>query len=416
MSLFPLRILFLNLIFCLSSLAVNAQIFNNDADQKDTTAYSKHDTIYIFYSGKVANLKAVCPKGGLASFSWSKFDTINLTFSAPFKTETNVLSSSVSGIEKGGYKVHITNSVLDTSFIAWVFLDKLSVALEKDSKGNVPYYRCTCYYTDFFATASSPTFKYYNPKSGEPLFLNNPLTYKWWSANTNFINKSAHLRDNDPPYRDTYYYVKVTDSFGLYDTDTVLYKSIVTKADFSWTGDSVVSGKNSAPFKVTFTNNSINGLKYTWYFANIDTFRTTERTPLIRTFYQPKTYYISLVSESSELCTDTIIKEIKVDKPQIECPNVFTPGGKNPYFKISNISIRKFRIIIFSRWGKKVYEQEGENMLDWEGWDGNIGGSQASDGAYYYTLEVYTWDKAPDPTLIHTNGRYNGFFYLFRAK
>jgi len=69
-------------------------------------------------------------------------------------------------------------------------------------------------------------------------------------------------------------------------------------------------------------------------------------------------------------------------------PNVFTPNGdlQNDYFKINNVfnACTKFRsIIVFNRWGKKMFESENP---DFE-WDGKYNGEDLPEGVYYGLIE-----------------------------
>ena len=45
---------------------------------------------------------------------------------------------------------------------------------------------------------------------------------------------------------------------------------------------------------------------------------------------------------------------------------------------------KRFRAIVFSRWGKKLYEWNDPAG----GWDGRSGGSDVPDGAYYLNIEA----------------------------
>ncbi len=74
-------------------------------------------------------------------------------------------------------------------------------------------------------------------------------------------------------------------------------------------------------------------------------------------------------------------------------PNVFTPNGdnKNDFFHI-NFACRQlnFRIIIFNRWGKKMYESNNPDFK----WDGRTeDGTDASDGVYYWIMTAKSGEK-----------------------
>jgi gliding motility-associated-like protein len=66
-------------------------------------------------------------------------------------------------------------------------------------------------------------------------------------------------------------------------------------------------------------------------------------------------------------------------------PNAFTPNddGQNDVFKVEGTSIRNFHMIIFNRWGQKVYESTNIER----GWDGTLPNeSFAQEGVYTYTI------------------------------
>ncbi len=72
-------------------------------------------------------------------------------------------------------------------------------------------------------------------------------------------------------------------------------------------------------------------------------------------------------------------------------PNVFSPNedGVNDYFEIPDVELNycfytDFSIKIFTRWGKKVFEDDKVNFK----WDGKMKNSKpCSDGVYFYNIE-----------------------------
>jgi gliding motility-associated-like protein len=81
-------------------------------------------------------------------------------------------------------------------------------------------------------------------------------------------------------------------------------------------------------------------------------------------------------------------------KPAVTClgyniPDAFTPNGDghNDLFRVITADApQSFRMMIFNRWGQKVFETRDVQA----GWDGTIGGSQAMTGAYVYTIVIKT--------------------------
>ena len=67
-------------------------------------------------------------------------------------------------------------------------------------------------------------------------------------------------------------------------------------------------------------------------------------------------------------------------------PNAFTPGGKNPIFKISNPAVLpgEAKLYIYNRWGEIFFR--GDALLGWDGTDGK--GELVADETYVYIVEA----------------------------
>ena len=97
--------------------------------------------------------------------------------------------------------------------------------------------------------------------------------------------------------------------------------------------------------------------------------------------------YRVLLWVSNELCrTDSMVIDVSVSTSQLLVPNVFTPNGdgQNDEFRVMYRSIVEFHCWIYNRWGHLVYEFTDPA----KGWDGNIGGSPAAEGAYFYVIRA----------------------------
>lgn len=433
---------FLLLTF-LCSGNVRGQIDSVNADKIVAISKLADTTIQVFYTNTSGSLKARDVSPGQTTFEWFKYDTIAspTAFSTtPFSTEP-----LISDLPSGGYKLHVSAPGVDTFYVAWVFIDSLKVTFEKDDQNNIKYQRYTCDYTDITASSwQQSKFIYYDAKKRKqalptPAFIWEGDPQHPLKLNLKDTSKLVRLdTTKQMPYEKATFYVHLRDKFGATSKkDFAYYTPIVTKAIIDTTkSHPVVDGKNSAPFTVTFLNKSKNAVSYTWKFPVNDTIKKKDTTSITRTFYETSAtdttpYKIYLVSQSLQRCVDTtriniivyhgtIGKAVPQGNPWPDLPNVFTPDhdGTNDFFKFYNISIMHFRITIFSRWGKPVYHVEGANMLDWEGWNGRINntGNDASEGIYYYVLEVISWDKTVDPKKMNPSGKYKGFFYLFRPK
>ncbi|MEI6817021.1 MAG: choice-of-anchor L domain-containing protein [Bacteroidota bacterium] len=107
------------------------------------------------------------------------------------------------------------------------------------------------------------------------------------------------------------------------------------------------------------------------------------------TISYPAGYYtIKYLAVSEKNCfRDSTMIDIFVKDCDIYVPNVFTPNGdgKNDKFVIINMDeFPNSKLVIFNRWGLKVYENTNYRN-DWTGGD-------APDGTYYYILYLNTGD------------------------
>jgi gliding motility-associated-like protein len=72
----------------------------------------------------------------------------------------------------------------------------------------------------------------------------------------------------------------------------------------------------------------------------------------------------------------------------IMVPNVFTPNddGVNDIYFLKTTNITMVTVVIFDRWGHKVYElTSNTGNIAWDG--KNQQGAKVSEGTYYYILK-----------------------------
>lgn len=130
-------------------------------------------------------------------------------------------------------------------------------------------------------------------------------------------------------------------------------------------------------------------LIYEWTFGDPES--GSETSKLINPFHEyshPGTYTVCLkVTDSLHGCSDNACKEV-IYKPQwtFYVPNAFTPGDQsvdlNNTFNAYGTNILQFRMMIFDRWGTKIFES---NELE-KGWDGRVQGKSE-----VAQQDVYVW-------------------------
>ena len=133
----------------------------------------------------------------------------------------------------------------------------------------------------------------------------------------------------------------------------------------------------NAPVTVQFTSNP-GGTGYFWNFGDGGT--STDPNPT-HTYVEVGEFEVMLVVLTSNGCADTSYKEIFV-QPHI--PNVFTPNGdgKNDRFIIPLQGMASYTLVIYNRWGAKLFESTDPS----KGWDGTTEGKPVPDGTYYFIV------------------------------
>jgi gliding motility-associated-like protein len=144
---------------------------------------------------------------------------------------------------------------------------------------------------------------------------------------------------------------------------------------------------------VSFFNTSGGTTQYWWSFGTGDTTNTRNSG---YTFSDTGNYVVTLIAwHNQKQCSDTAVKTIHVkecppDSISITAPNVFTPNGDDinetwlPAIYTLGYTINYYSLIIFDRWGLKVFESSDSK----NGWDGHTtSGISCSEGTYYYVIK-----------------------------
>ena len=387
------------------------------------------DPIFIYCGStgtEKATLNAISPRApGLYKYTWFSWNDINNSFSDSIKTDDGVVSTSLTNLGTGGYKVKIyKEGIYDTSLVGWVFFDKPPVA-------EASLQQQLCYRVALKGKAEATVAKFYynDPSTGIHDSLKNEITFLWSSSPSSFIpapdfNISPIIENypTDPPFiryqlplTDVTYKLQVS-SLGCKSEASFDYKSIHVKADFS-----IDPPKGEAPLEVVFTDKSIRGSKYTWEFGDGKYSGKDSISHLVNPnphiYYKPGEYSAKLTIVSDQACIDFMSLENKiiVEPSELKIPNVFTPDGDglNDYFSVESKSLRYISMEVFSRSGLRVYSFFGESEIlrEWKGWDGNVNNSsaKATPGVYYYVIHGYGWDDKD-----YNTKDYRGFVYLYR--
>lgn len=185
-------------------------------------------------------------------------------------------------------------------------------------------------------------------------------------------------------------WVFVTNNQGCKDSTYILGSSVnVFNSPLAYF-DTLPAG----PFAIqTYFSDSSSSDVIHWNWAFGDGTNSSLQNPNHQ-YSQEGEYHVELIVENNYGCFDTSMLVLNVSENSF-IPNVFSPNGdgKNEFFLILLANHSNQKLIIYDRWGLKLYESPENNLY----WDGRtISGNKATDGTYYY---IVTSGLGQKPTI-----------------
>jgi hypothetical protein len=442
------------------SIGINAQIISPSANDSVVASYGNHK-VFIFNAPQykapvIASIIAVAPDQNTDwVFQWSVYSPVDSGFIAISGSQTGNRSIIDTITVQAGYTVQMNRGIETIYDTVWVIINDLDVKItNKDASDTLLYGYYDCSSLDLHADTTRTPAWYYNPHTNQRLYPGNMYTIRWTTDNPETGNPSSRLltRVTDPPWKDTWYILTITDRFGMKRKDSVVYNSIQSKAVISLADyispaeDSLIhprhdwyekfynynDGSKSAPALYKFDlSASKNLVSYEFDFGDGDSLLLGNDSLLIyHDFKKPGLYKALLTTRSGPPfeCIDSVSVTVQVDEAtgtNFIMPNVFTPDGSqnkkyiysesavNDVFRTTDVSVIYLDISIYSRTGLKVHAFEG-NIRDWGGWDGKIMNSNrdAPEGVYFYVIsQLDAYQDHNDPIR---KKEMKGFIHLYR--
>ncbi len=366
---------------------MNAQITSNDAFYSESTEYgggAVEDPIF-FYSNMVSSI-LTAPTGTGASYQWYQYSTSNKAF----EIIVSATNQSLNINSEGGYRVLVdgTENYYCWNFVPQNQLDSIGTTPDKEACNNL---RLTAYVT-------KPLIYYNHHRSDAPA-INVDYGFIWSSIPSGPMDGvTEYTKQISAPTEDTDYSVVFGEKFigGIQPgNEDKSYISIAVEASYSFESESTSDNEateGSAPMVVRFTDESKGGVTdWEWTFGEAG--KDFIADPIF-TFQKFGEYPVTLKVRNMETeCEDEITQEtFNVQEMIVAAPNAFTPfssPGENDEFKVVYRSVAKFTMLIYNRWGRKVYQSSNPAA----GWDGRIGNQKAEPGVYFYRIEAESYNK-----------------------
>jgi gliding motility-associated-like protein len=155
---------------------------------------------------------------------------------------------------------------------------------------------------------------------------------------------------------------------------------------------------------IDFTNNSLGGSSYKWFFGDGDSVLTSDNVIVSHIYNATGTFNVCLITFNQEGCSDTSCHAVQaLITPLFDVPNAFSPNGDgvNDKIFVKGFGIGNMQWKIYNRWGTLVFQSSSKNT----GWNGFYNGNIQPQDVYHYILEVKMTDgsrytKKGDITLL----------------
>ncbi|MDO8999719.1 MAG: gliding motility-associated C-terminal domain-containing protein, partial [Bacteroidota bacterium] len=175
------------------------------------------------------------------------------------------------------------------------------------------------------------------------------------------------------------------DANGCPNTATYTVKAYpIPVANFEFSPLKPIEGVDNVLFDDDSRGDSI--VSWSWYFVNNNGYQTYGQNPSY-IFQEAGTYPVALVVRNKWGCSDTIVKPLVIgESSSFYVPNAFTPNGDgiNDTFFPKGHGIVKYNMMIFDRWGEKLF-----NTSDFfQAWDGTYKGEDCKSDVYVWKISV----------------------------
>ena len=175
------------------------------------------------------------------------------------------------------------------------------------------------------------------------------------------------------------YWVAVTDSHGCFASDTVIIKGFATLPDHFLPSDTAKCSYDTLLLQPAFSFNH-----YLW---------SDESTHANLKIMSAGSYWLRVTDSNGCTNKNYVTVDTKECKNEIYFPSAFTPNGDghNDLFEPKVLgTMEQFHLLIYNRWGQKVYETN-----DWQkGWDGYTNGIVQDSETFIWIASYKLQNKA----------------------
>lgn len=113
-------------------------------------------------------------------------------------------------------------------------------------------------------------------------------------------------------------------------------------------------------------------------------------TNSFKTFNGVGSYRVAINDEISQCLTLDTLNISEYCELPLFIPNAFKPNGVNKHFRICNSNLRSSVLMIYNRWGEKIFESSSQECPSWDGTYLNV---DCPAGIYFYSVHGFLTKK-----------------------
>ncbi|MGQ1785406.1 MULTISPECIES: gliding motility-associated C-terminal domain-containing protein [unclassified Saccharicrinis] len=391
---------------------ISAQIISTGHSSSLEAEYSVSDSLFFYTDISSAALSATPPVGGTnITYTWEKYE--NGSWNSAVTGNDPTFIDIADG---GAYRVTVNdNGTPVGQYVCWTFQPEIMEITVDTIYSN-------CNNIQLNAETATKTLNYMNPSTGDAYSVNYQLDYTWTSDPASDPQETSGAQPVlDAPAELITYTVSASAFNGAHTLEAAydFTDPIAVVADFSYNvldreNENELPGDNeftnltddftgSAEI-IVLINDSSKGFNKSYSVDfELQTSEGEEKPSedgLIEIVFDKLGEYSMIVTVKNDIsgCTDfTTLGNIKIEEIELQAPNVFTPDGDgiNDEFRVVYRSVKQFKMVIFNRWGRKVFHTTNPG----KGWDGKIAGKDAAEGVYFYVITATGYNEGESRKL-----------------
>ena len=208
-----------------------------------------------------------------------------------------------------------------------------------------------------------------------------------WTPKEGIIGSSTESKVTVNPKVNTSYTVKIIDSSGCNWTltHTINVNDPSNKVFANADPIMIVPG-----YKSQLTTVDMAGYKYKWS-PDDGSLNNSEIFNPVAMPLKTTTYVVTVTDEAGCTATASVTIMVKSCADAVFIPNAFSPNGdsKNDFFLPRSQFITKMNMVIYNRWGQKLFETSEQNP----GWDGTFKGERLGPDVFGYLIKFQCFEN-----------------------